>query len=508
MKRREFLKTASSHVGGIGVMTQMPWFVASGCAGRIRGDRVSEDACGILLNDAHSGLNPTRVRSKHAPTTLESLVKIVVDAASQKLSVSISGGKHALGGQQLATDAMHIDTTSLTRLFGLDSNNGIVKVEAGIRWPALMEGIEILQKDVANPWVIRQKQGGSDEICIGGTLSANAHGRGLGMKPIVDDIEFFEIINSDGELVFCSRTQNPELFKLAIGGYGLFGVIYSVGLRLMRREKLRRIVKVVDISEVVPLLEQAQSNGCKYGDFQYDIDEQSPAFMKRGICTYYASEVDSAAMPIEKEPLSKEKWLNFLYLACTDRRKGFDQYTNMFQSMNGELCWSDTSQMSTYHKGYREFINSKLEFDGPVSLMLSELYVPRETLPEFMKKATDVLLAGSVPNIYGTIRLIEQDDETFLPWAKENFACVIFNLLVTNTKVGIANATNTFRGLIDVAIEFGGSYYLTYHKWARKDQLLACYPQMPLLFEKKLKYDPNKLFQSDWYNHTLKLISD
>lgn len=164
--------------------------------------------------------------------------------------------------------------------------------------------------------------------------------------------------------------------------------------------------------------------------------------------------------------------------------------------------------MSTYHKGYRDFINSNLEFDGPVSLMLSELYVPREQLPEFMNNAADVLRVGGIPNIYGTIRLIEQDDETYLPWAKENFACVIFNLLVTNTKVGIANATTTFRGLIDVAIEFGGSYYLTYHKWARKDQVLACYPQMPGFIEKKLQYDPNQLFQSDWYRHNRELISD
>jgi hypothetical protein len=175
--------------------------------------------------------------------------------------------------------------------------------------------------------------------------------------------------------------------------------------------------------------------------------------------------------------------------------------------MDGELCWSDTSQMSTYHKGYREFLNSNLEFDGPVSLMLSELYVPHETLPAFMAKAAEVLRGSGMPNIYGTIRLIEKDDETFLPWAKQNYACVIVNLLVTNTGEGIEKAIHTFQGLIDVAIEFGGSYYLTYHKWARRDQVLACYPQMPAFLMKKLKYDPNALFQSDWYRHQYELLS-
>jgi len=381
-------------------------------------------------------------------------------------------------------------------------------MKLGFLRPNPKQNPALVQRDVANPWVIRQKQGGSDEICIGGTLSANAHGRGLGMKPIVDDIEFLELVNASDEFVFCNRTQNHELFRLAIGGYGLFGVIYSVGLRLMRREKLRRVVQVVDVDEVVAILESAQAHGSKYGDFQYDIDENSPTFMKRGICTFYPPEIDSSEMPAEKEQLSKELWLNFLYLACTDRRKGFDQYTNLFQMMNGELCWSDTSQMSTYYKGYREFINAKLETVTPVSLMLSELYTPREKLPEFMSTISEVLLAGGIPNIYGTIRLIEQDDGTYLPWANENFACVIVNLLVTNTEAGIEKAKDTFRKLIDVAIEFDGSYYLTYHKWARKDQVLACYPQMASFLKKKLEYDPNGLFQSDWYRHNRELISD
>jgi len=496
MLRREFLKSASA----ITAMTQLPWLVKMGFGN-------PSPAGGILLNDAHSGLNPTLVHSVHKPTTLESAQKIVVDAVSLQRSISISGGKHALGTQQLATDAMHIDTTSLKRVFGLDQDNGIVKVEAGIRWPELMEGIQILQRDAQNPWVIRQKQGGSDEICIGGTLSANAHGRGLGMKPIVDDVEFLELINARGELVFCSRTQNRELFTLAIGGYGLFGLIYSVGLRLMRREKLRRVVQVVDIEEVVPLLEKAKAEGCKYGDFQYDIDEHSPSFMKKGICTWYAKVSDTDALPIEKEQLSKDSWLNFLYLACTDRRKGFDAYTDFFRSTHGQIYWSDTSQLSTYNKGYRDFINSKVEFDSPVSLMLSELYVPREQLPKFMEKAADVLRASGIPNIYGTIRMIEKDDESFLPWAKENYACVIFNLLVTNTDLGISKAADTFRRLIDASIDLGGSYYLTYHKWARKDQVLTCYPKMPTFFEKKAKYDPNLVFQSDWYRHQHQLLS-
>src|SRR5262245_1475269 len=42
---------------------------------------------------------------------------------------------------------------------------------------------------------------------------------------------------------------------------------------------------------------------------------------------------------------------------------------------------------------------------------------------------------------------------------------------------------------------------LTYHRWARKDQMLACYPQFPEFLRMKQKHDPKEVIQSDWYRH-------
>jgi len=59
-------------------------------------------------------------------------------------------------------------------------------------------------------------------MTIGGTVSANAHGHCLGAPPIVSDMEWIEIATADNVLQKCSRTEEKELFSLAIGGYGLF----------------------------------------------------------------------------------------------------------------------------------------------------------------------------------------------------------------------------------------------------------------------------------------------
>lgn len=461
---------------------------------------------GVLLNDVHSALNPTRVRKVTAVASRKELSQAVREAGRRGRSVSLAGGRHAMGGQQFGTGCSHLDTRPLARILRLDRKRGLVKVEAGIQWPALVKGLLAMQEKDAAPWGIRQKQTGADRLSIGGALSANVHGRGLKMKPFAEDVEAFELIDAKGELLACSRTENPELFRLVIGGYGLFGALYSVTLRLTPRRKLKRVVEVIELEDFLPLVNQRMADGFTFGDFQYDIDETSPTFMKRGVFSCYQPVADDAPAPDEQKELGKEDWLQMLLLAYADRSKIFDVYAGYYLSTNGQTYWSDTHQMGVYVDEYRDFIDRKLARKTPSSLMISELYAPRDKLVAFMRAAREILRKRKTLVLYGTVRLIEKDDETFLPWAKDDYACIIFNLLVEHTPEGKRKAAETFRALIDLSLRLGGSYYLTYHKWARKDQVLAAYPQMPEFLRRKRAHDPGELFQSDWYRHHRKLL--
>ena len=109
--------------------------------------------------------------------------------------------------------------------------------------------------------------------------------------------------------------------------------------------------------------------------------------------------------------------------------------------------------------------------------------------------------AHDVALVYGTIRLIEEDDESFLAWARQPYACIIFNLHAVHTPEGLAKVAADFRRLIGRAIEFGGSYYLTYHRWATRRQVETCHPQLVRFLQLKRRYDPAERFQSEWYRH-------
>jgi FAD/FMN-containing dehydrogenase len=83
---------------------------------------------------------------------------------------------------------------------------------------------------------------------------------------------------------------------------------------------------------------------------------------------------------------------------------------------------------------------------------------------------------------------------------------VVFNLHVDHSAAGLQKARRDFRKLIDRAAEFGGSYYLTYHRWATRDQIERCHPRMRDFLRLKREYDPAGVFSSDWYEHHARLL--
>ena len=116
-----------------------------------------------------------------------------------------------MGGQQFGTDAMLIDVRKLDRVLNLDRKTGIIEVEAGIEWPKLIDGYLTLRNGDGQTWGIAQKQTGADRLTMAGTIAANAHGRGLKMKPFVSDVESFVLVDATGTAHMCSRT--PRLSR-------------------------------------------------------------------------------------------------------------------------------------------------------------------------------------------------------------------------------------------------------------------------------------------------------
>ena len=462
---------------------------------------------GIPVNDVHSQLSGARVFKIEQPTTVDQVRAAFKLAQTEEKSICIAGGRHSMGGQPFADQAVMLDIRKMNKILSFDTQNGTIELESGVQWPQLLEFLQNNTGAGDKQWTFSQKQTGADKLTMGGSLSANIHGRGLALAPFISDIESFKLINARGDLLECSRGSNPELFRLAIGGYGLFGFVYSIKLRLVPRRKVQRIVEVRQVDGLINAFGDRIIDGFTYGDFQFSIDERSPDYLRKGVFSCYRPVADDMPITLQRRELAERDWADLLMLAHTDKSEAFRRYSAYYQATGDQVYWSDEAQMSTYPEGYHREIDKKLGSENRATEGITEVYVERHLLEAFLADVRSYARLSSVNIIYGTIRLIEQDKESFLPWAKKPYACIIFNLHIEHNSAGLIRAGDQFRRLIDLAIKHGGSYFPTYHRHALRRQVDACFPQFRDFLLLKKKYDKEELFQSDWYRHYKRMYS-
>lgn len=456
---------------------------------------------GYFCNDTHSRLNGTTVRGRLVPTSVEDVVTAVRKVRERDEYLTACGSCHAMGGQQFASDGWLLDMRGMNRVLDFDVGNGRIRVQAGITWPELIRHYVIAQHDGSSSWGIRQKQTGADRLTIGGAVSANIHGRGLAIPPFVSDLESLEVVLADGSVAECSRSNNSELFRHVVGGYGLFGVVTSAVIRLTARQKVERVVQLRHIAEVAAAFEERIGSGYLYGDFQFSTAPEDNHFLQRGVFSCYRPVAADTPIPSGQIRLSPADWRRLLYLAHRNKPRAFYEFADFYLRSSGQIYWSDTHQLSLYLDDYHGPLDTFCGVKVAGSEMITELYVPPARLTAFMDDVRRDFLAHDVDLIYGTVRLIECDMESALPWARERLACIIFNLHVDHDPEGVARAARHFRRLTDIAIHHEGSFFLTYHRHATLEQVLQCYPQFARFMRTKRRFDSQELFRSDWYRH-------
>ena len=459
------------------------------------------------VNDTHSALNRTPVSRVLEPRSADEVAAAVATAAARGAPLAICGARHAMGGQQFLANGTLLDTRRLNHVRWFDRNEALIELGAGTTWPDVIRGYLALQRGPGPAYGIRQKQTGADRLTLGGAVSANMHGRTLAAQPFVADIEGLEVATAAGELLRCSRDQNADLFRHVVGGYGLFGVVTAVTLRLVPRIKVERCVTRLEIEELIDAFDERIAAGHLYGDFQFATSPHSADFLRTGVLSSYRPVDAQRRIPDEQRRLSQADWNELLRLAHADKRAAFQKFIEFYLSTHGQVYWSDTHQLNLYLEEYHGALDHRLGAAVRGSEMITELFVPRDRLVAFMNDVRRDFRMNAVDFIYGTIRLIRAESDTALPWARRDWACVVLNLHIDHRAEDLARAAGHFRRLIDHALRHGGSFFLTYHRFASAAQLLAAHPGIREFLAAKRAMDPAGVFQSDWYHAVRELLA-
>jgi FAD/FMN-containing dehydrogenase len=437
----------------------------------------------LFVNDV-TQLNPIPVGGLISPTTTGEIVAAVQQSRG---AVSIGGARHSMGGQIATENALFIDMRHFDRIIDFSPIEKTITVQAGITWRQIQERI-----DPANLSVKIMQSFAN--FTVGGSLSVNAHGRYVGLGPIIRSVKTLQVVLANGSVVEASPTRNPEIFYGVIGGYGGLGVITETTLDLVENVKVKRHHEVMPIGE--------------YRQYFFSQIRERPAvifhnadiypddYMQVNAVTYSTTD-DLATVQDRLTASDRSYWkerfgfwmLSEWPLGNVFRQRIFDPI-----HFGGEpVTWRNYE--ASYDAAELE-PSSRTDW----TYVLEEYFVPVERLDEFVVHMREVLRRSHAHVINISIRRATQDPGSLLAWARtEVFAFVVYYKQGTNeaARTGVELWT---RELIDAALGVGGSYYLPYQLHATKDQFLRAYPRAVEFFALKKKVDPTYKFRSEFWD--------
>lgn len=121
--------------------------------------------------------------------------------------------------------ALALDLSALNRMLRLDGERGQIELQAATPWSSVEHYLGERGARIA-PGLLASGL----PVSVGEAVAENA--AGPDGTPMVAHVEALTLVTPDGELRRADRDMNSNLFRLAIGGHGLFGVLYSVTLRV------------------------------------------------------------------------------------------------------------------------------------------------------------------------------------------------------------------------------------------------------------------------------------
>ncbi len=187
---------------------------------------------GTFCSDA-GGMAYGRPHGVVIARSAEQIAALMKAAQSHGVPVTVRGGGLTTEGESVAFGGVLLDMTGMSKVLAVDKAALTVRTQAGIFWHSLAESLRRHGMDyLSAPLNLTSSVGGS--INVGGIDVNSAR---LGCS--ADQALALQVVTPTGDIVECSDTLNPQLFERMILGYGQFGVITEVTLRIRPYTPLR-----------------------------------------------------------------------------------------------------------------------------------------------------------------------------------------------------------------------------------------------------------------------------
>lgn len=452
---------------------------------------------GTVADDV-SLLNKTKVNRVYRPRTAEDVGKALAYARANNLKVSMAGARHSMGGQTLVKDGVLLDMTDMKQMSLGDPAKGqgkTLRVQAGAMWSDVQKFLDErgLSVDVMQT---------PNFFTVGGTLGANAHGSNPNSGPFGSTVESFRVMLPTGEVKQCSRAENPELFHAVIGGYGLFGVVLDVDIKVRDNEMYKFNHKTVSVGEFGSYYRKEIENNDQVGYFHALFDVSPGKGFLRNLAAYKYTKTDEHQGEL---PKIKDDWMRPVreaigyagYHIATGGRLAKEMYWETLDKVIPAVAPKVTSRNLVMNEAFDGFRN---DIGKNQTQIFQEYFIPRENIEPFMDKAREILDRYDANIAMAALRGVKKDDSAMMGYANQRdvfgFVMALQHDISDKNNEKLQAMT---RELVDAARQFEGRQYLPYQLAYTPEQLRAAYPETDAFLELKQQYDPSQMFQNKWF---------
>ena len=405
--------------------------------------------------------------------------------------VVISGTRHSQGGHIVYPNATVLNMTGFNKIISLSSKNKTIVVQTGVTWAQVQKA--------ANPLGLAVKVMQSSNIfSIGGSLSANVHGRDPRFGPVIETVRSIKVVLASGDLVTASRILNPDLFYAAIGGYGLLGVIVEAELELTDNIPLLKTTRRVTVEEYANTLSHSIGDlSLHYGRCSFVPND---SFLKECYSIdLKAKDSNRVVSNLAPEQNIKRNALIFAASRNSDLGK------MVRWELQKALIDKPGERISIDRNPAMQPAIKFLEYDSPNDTdILQEYFVSVENFSDFLEDLQRELRHYDVNVLSVTLRYLKANQESYLSYATDNMIAVVLYINLKMDQKSLETAKKWTRKLVDLSLKYEGKYYLTYQRFPTLEQFQLAYPKWGKFMEVKCKYDPGEVFTSRFYVDYLK----
>jgi len=397
-----------------------------------------------------------------------------------------------MGGQSLARNGTVV--TLDQAWLDPDIAGKVYRVAAGTRWSVVIKKLDAIG---FSPVVMQS----NIDFGVASTFSVNAHGWPVPFSGCGSTARAITMLLSDGTAVRCSRTENADLFRHAMGGYGLLGVITELELDMVPNVRLAPHFEELGGADIGARFAQQiaadRSIQMAYGRMDVALDR----FLEHALLITYRAAEDQANLPAVSGSgfVSRASRYVFRAQVGSDQAKHFRWW---MESIAGPQFVGTTTRNSLMN----EPVITLDDRDAFRTDILHEYFIAPARFADFVYACQMVIPASYQQLLNITLRYVNSDRDSVMAYAPEPRIAAVLLFSQEKTARAEADMARMTRTLIEQVLDLGGTYYLPYRPHASLDQLSRGYPRAQEFAATKRAVDRDLLFRNQlWDGYLAKL---